>query len=120
MRRGIACLKERRKYRRIQKSFGVNIVAVGKKATLPKLDHEVGLNISLGGMLIQCEHMLKKGTPLSIKLMLVKDGVYKSINAKGRVIWQQQSFEKKNTYFLGIKFDRIQPLEQEKIVWFST
>ena len=113
-----AFLKERRKYRRLHKPFGVNIVSVGKKKTLPKLNHEVGLNISLGGILVKCAKLIKKNTVIGLKLMLVKDGVYRTLEARGRIAWHKLSFERPTTYFMGIEFKRLSHKDKQKILWY--
>jgi len=118
MKKSIDSLRERRKYRRMKKAFGINIVSVGKRATLPKLDHEIGLNISLGGLLIMCEHFLKKNTAVGIILMLMKKGAYRTIKTRGRIIWCRMSFEPSAAYFMGIKFTKLSRRDKKVIAWF--
>ncbi|MFC1590828.1 PilZ domain-containing protein [Candidatus Omnitrophota bacterium] len=118
MKREFDFLREKRRYRRLNRPFGVNIVSVKKRRTLPKLDHEVGLNISLEGILIKCERILRKNTAVGLKMMLVKDGAYRTLETKGTVAWNKASPGKKATYLIGIHFRKL-PLKYKRVIsWF--
>ena len=64
---------ERRRSKRTTRIVGVNIIQVGKKKTLPKLDHEVGMNISPAGILVHSDKPLKHSQILQMKIVLTKD-----------------------------------------------
>jgi len=112
-------LLERRRFIRFNKTFGVNIIELNGKKTLPKFDHEIGVNLSSGGALIKCEKSIKAGSRARIKIMLVKNGTYKTIETGGRVIWCEKSFDPKIVfYYIGLGFTRIQARDKDKIIWF--
>jgi len=98
---------ERRKHRRIYRIIGTNIIRHNDKEYNPKLDEEVGLNISLGGMLIECEKQLAKEDRLKLKVMLTFDSVYKIIQPTARIVWTRKT--ERGTYFLGCQFTRLSP-----------
>jgi len=97
--------KERRKYRRIHRIVGTNIVRHNTREYLPKLDHEVGLNVSEGGVLLECEKRLAKNDRLKVKVMLAFDSVCKIVQPCAKIVWAKRSF--RNTYFLGCRFTKI-------------
>lgn len=96
---------EKRRHKRMYKLMAVNIMGFDNKKTLPKLDAEVGQNISEGGILLECSKRLPKGTSLKLKIMLLFDSKYKIIQTFVRIIWNKKSFRK--TYYLGCKFTRL-------------
>lgn len=97
--------REKRKHRRIYKIIGTNIIRHNAKEYDPKLDEEVGLNISAGGILIECEKKLERQDKLKIKVMLTFDTVYKIIELNTEVVWIKKSF--RNTYFIGCKLTKL-------------
>ncbi len=110
--------KERRRFIGFHKHFGVNIVALNGVDTLPKLDHEVGVNISLTGMLIKCERPIKKGSKARVKIMLVKNGVYRTVEASARIMWCDKSFDQKTAYCIGMEFARLMRGKRIALAWF--
>ncbi|MBL7068576.1 MAG: PilZ domain-containing protein [Candidatus Omnitrophica bacterium] len=103
----------RRAEKRIKKRIGVNIVCYNKKVTKPKLDEEVGLNIALGGVLVECSKRLARGSLLTLKLMLTYDSKYKIILTPARVVWNKKS--SRNTYYIGCKFTRLKAKDKETL-----
>ena len=109
---------ERRRHRRINKIVGVNIIQYDTKKTLPKLDAEVGQNVSEGGILLECSKRLTRGTYLKLKIMLFFDSKYKIIQTSARIVWNKRSFRK--TYYLGCKFTRLSPKARLTLRRFTT
>ncbi len=97
--------KERRRHRRIYRIIGTNIVRHNTKVYSPKLDEEIGLNISQGGVLLECEKRLAKNDRLKVKVILAFDSAYKTIQPCAKIVWAKRSF--RNTYFLGCRFTNI-------------
>jgi len=106
----------RRAEKRFKKRIGVNIVCYKRKVTKPKLDEEVGLNIALGGVLIECSKKLDKGSLLTLKLMLTYDSKYKIIQTPARVVWSKKS--SRNTYYLGCKFTRLKANDKKALAQY--
>ena len=96
---------DRRRYKRIYKIFGVSIIEVGNKKTLPKFAEEMGLNLSEGGLLIECSENLVRGTHLRLRLMLNIDAKYVVIETAAKARWSKKSY--RNTYFIGCKFTHL-------------
>jgi len=95
----------------------VEIISCNGKKTLPKLDDEIGLNISDGGLLMECSKKLDKGTRLRLKIMLIYTSSYKIIELPAKIVWCKRSFCK--TYYLGCKFTRITPVIKKAIKKFT-
>ena len=94
-----------RKDERTHVRIGVNIIGYNGRKTLPKLDEEVGLNISIGGMLIECSKKLVTGTSLKLKVMLTFNSSYKIILVPAKIMWVNKTSQ--GTYYLGCKFTRL-------------
>lgn len=107
---------ELRAHQRTKKRIGVNIVYYNGRKTLPKLDEEVGLNIALGGMLIECSKRLIKNASLKLMIMLAFDSQYEILRIPAKVMWNRKSFRK--TYFIGCKFLRLAPKDRKILVRF--
>lgn len=105
---------EKRRHVRIGRKIGVNIINCNGKKTIPKLDEEVGLNVSIGGVLIECSKRLARGTKIKLILMLTFDAKYKIIEVPAKVSWNKQSYRK--TYYLGCKFQRLKPKDRNALV----
>lgn len=97
---------ERRRHRRKTELIGVNIKGINHKKIQPKLNQEIGLNISEGGVLLECSKRLAKGSHLKLKVMLILDSKHKIIKAPSIVVWNKKS--RQNTYYLGCKFTRLE------------
>ena len=111
-------LVEKRKFVRFARTFGVNIIALGRKKTLPKLNHETGVTLSLGGVLIRCERSIAKGSRVTLKIMMARNGQYKTSVASARIVWCKRSFDSRTTYYIGAKFERLSPDNRAGIRWF--
>jgi hypothetical protein len=109
---------ERRRFIRFSKSFGVNIIALNDRETLPKLDHEVGVNLSLSGALIKCEKQIPENSKILMKLMLVRDRAYETICVKARVTWCMKFPDPKTTYYIGMKFLGLKTVDIARLKWF--
>lgn len=107
---------ERRNHIRSNKKFGVNIIAYKGKSTLPKLDAEIGINIAVGGVLIECAKRLTKGSSLKLKIMLTFGSKYKIIRTTAKVSWNKKSF--RNTYYHGCRFARLSPADKRTLIKF--
>ena len=109
-------VRERRKFVRIYRRIGVNIVGYNNKKTEPKLDEEVGHDISLGGILLECSKRIPVGSALRLKIMLTFDDSFRMIRSGARVVWNKRSF--RDTYYLGCKFSRIDQKERAALIRF--
>jgi len=109
---------ERRKFIRFNKNFGINIVSLNDVATLPKLDHEIGVNISLTGILIKCEKPIERDSTTRLKIMLVKNRAYKTIEANAKVVWCNRSFDQKTAYCIGMKFTKLSRSDKATLTWY--
>jgi len=94
------------------------IIACNDKKTLPKLDDEIGLNISDGGLLMECSKKLAMGTRLRLKIMLIFASSYKILEIPAKIVWCRKSFCK--TYYLGCKFTRLTPETKRAIKKFTS
>jgi len=103
---------EYRKFKRITKRVALNIIACNGKKTLPKLNEEVGLNIALGGVLIECSKRLPKKTTLRLKIMPTFGPKLKIMKVPARVVWNART--PRGTYYLGCKFTRLN--HRDKII----
>ena len=106
---------ERRKYKRIKKILGINIIKVGKKRTLPKFDHEVGLDFSPAGVLISSEKPIKLQESLRIKMAVASADDFALLEVAGKVAWcarqkaRRAMARKEGGYHLGVAFQRLTP-----------
>lgn len=96
---------EKRGFKRLDRMIGVNIISCDNKNTEPKLDEEVGLNVSEGGILLECTKRIPKGTSVSLKIMLALDTGYRIVHTAARIAWNKKSF--RHTYYHGCKFSRL-------------
>lgn len=103
---------------RYAKSFGVNIISVGGKSTLPKFDHEIGVNISCEGMIVKSERRIRSGTRVRVKVMLVRGHLYRIVETPAQVAWCERSFDRALSYYLGLKFTSAVPDRVATIEWF--
>ncbi len=112
-------LLERRNFIRFNKAFGVNIIEVSGKKTLPKFDHEIGVNLSSAGALVKCERPIRNNSKIKLKIMLVRNGSYKTIETSAKAIWCEKSFDPKIVcYYIGLGFTRLSRSDKGKVTWF--
>ncbi len=105
--------KERRKYRRIYRVIGTNIVRRNSGRYSPKLDAEIGVNVSRSGILLECEKRLAKDDRLEVKVLLPFDSVYKAVRSRAKVVWTKTT--PRSTYFIGCKFTKLSPKDRQII-----
>ncbi len=102
----------------LNRQFGINIVSVNKKKSLPKFDHEVGVDLSMDGILIMCTKPLRAGTTLGLDIMLVRGNSYKNIKTTGKVKRCEVTQTRPRTYSIEAKFIHMPRDNRLKIAWF--
>ena len=113
--------KEQRKHPRRKHGVGVNITQFGNIKAHPKVDHEVGLDIGTGGMMIVCTNKFGVGTPLQMTIVLPPDDdFHRQVNLKGKVAWvRQRRLYGKRQYQIGVKFTDIKTEDREALDRFA-
>jgi len=108
--------RERRRYKRRGATIALNIIRCGRKKTLPKLDEEVGRNISESGILLECSKRISKGKSITLKIMLSHNHKFRIIQTAAKVKWCKESF--RDTYYSGCQFMRMKPADRRAIKKF--
>ncbi len=119
-------MKERRKFRRAQKFFAVNIVSVNAKGkhlrfdtikNNPKFCDESGLDFSPEGMKIMCSKPLPEESKLQMKMLIPDEASLNLIRANGEIKWFKQIKGQYKKYFvIGVHFRDISPDDKAKLV----
>lgn len=119
-------MKERRKFRRAQKFFAVNIVSVNAKGkhlrfdtikNNPKFCDESGLDFSPEGMKIMCSKPLPEESKLQMKMLIPDEASLNLIRANGEIKWFKQIKGQCKKYFvIGVHFRDISPDDKAKLV----
>lgn len=119
-------MKERRKFRRAQKFFAVNIVSVNAKGkhlrfdtikNNPKFCDESGLDFSPEGMKIMCSKPLPEESKLQMKMLIPDEANLNLIRANGEIKWFKQIKGQYKKYFvIGVHFRDISPDDKAKLV----
>jgi c-di-GMP-binding flagellar brake protein YcgR len=119
-------MKERRKVKRAEKYFAVNIVSVDnngkvlrfdKTAANPKYLDESGLDFSPEGIKIMCSKKLPKESKIQMKLLIPDENGLNLIKANGSVKWFRQVKGKYKKYFMiGVCFREIERADKKKLI----
>lgn len=120
---------ERRKVKRAERYFAVNIVSVDNKGKVlnfselrshPKFCDETGLDISPKGLKIMCSKKLPKESKIQMKLLIPDDTGLNLIRVNGSVKWFRQIKGKYKKYFImGVFFRDVDGEDKKKLmnVW---
>ncbi len=83
---------------------------------------QVPLDLSEGGAKVQLSRRLAVGTKVKVRLEIERFG--DALSAAGVVRWCHQSAKNPSTFFAGIMFTDLDPLEEKKIgamrEWFTS
>jgi len=119
-------MKEKRKIKRAQKFFAVNIVSVDAKGkhlkfdtirNNPKFCDETGLDFSPEGMKIMCSKPLPEESKLQMKMLIPDEASLNLIRVNGEIRWFKQIKGKYKKYFvIGVQFRDISPDDKEKLI----
>ena len=119
-------MTEKRKHKRANKFFGINIVAVDAKGkTLrfdrvksnPKFCDESGLNFSPEGANIMCSKSLPKESKIQMKMMIPDQEDLNLIKANGTIKWFKEVKGKHKKYFIiGVHFRDLEKEAKSKLL----
>ncbi len=119
-------MKEKRKFKRAQKFFAVNIVSVDAKGkhlkfdtikNNPKFCDESGLDFSPEGMKIICSKPLPKESKIQMKMLIPDEASLNLIRVNGEIRWFKQIKGVHKKYFvIGVQFRDISPEDKEKLI----
>lgn len=119
-------MQERRKIKRVQKYFGINIVAVdtdGKSLRFdkykanPKFYDESGVDFSPDGVKIMCSKTLPKESKIQMKMLIPEENNLNLIKANGTIKWFKSVKGKYKKYFLiGVHFKELDGDNRNKLL----
>ena len=72
------------------------------------------MNISGGGICLETEYLLDKENDLTVEINI--PGYYKSIPARGEIVWNTKSKENSECNITGIRFTNIGSFERQMIL----
>ena len=93
-------MKEKRKYKRVEKYFAINIVACDidgkhlefdKIRTNPKFYDESGLDFTPEGVKIMCSKTLPEESKIQMKMLIPDETSLNLIRATGTIKWFKQT-----------------------------
>ena len=106
---------ERRHTFRKSVGFHIDIVRVNDLTFKSKWHNEVGTDIGLSGVGIRCSKPLPKKANVTIAILLRGDG-FQLLKVDAKLAWIKKIVEdKKERYFMGFEFTKLDPENQEKI-----
>ena len=116
---------EKRKFKRIKKGFGINIVSVDtddkhlefyKIKSSPKFYDESGVDFSPRGLGIICSKSLPPNAQIQMRLLIPDADSLNTIKASGIIKWFKEIKGKYKNYFqLGISFKNLGITEKKKL-----
>lgn len=119
-------VKEKRRTKRANRYFAINIVAVdlqGKHMTFdklksnPKFCDESGVDFSPEGVKIMCSKPLPKESMIQMKMLVPDEEGLNLIRANGTIRWFKQVKGKHKKYFMiGVHFRDIPDEDKKKLV----
>ena len=118
-------MREKRRFKRVEKGFGINIVSLdtnGKHLTFdhikanPKFYDESGIDFSPRGLGIICSRSLPPNARIQMKLLIPDADTLNIIKASGIIKWFKEIKGKYKNYFqLGIGFKNLGITEKKKL-----
>jgi len=119
-------MTERRKTKRVNKYFAINIIAcdiAGKHLSFdnvkanPKFMDESGLDFHPEGAKIMCSKPLPEESKIQMKMLIPDEGSLNLIKANGTIKWFKQVKGKYKKYFLlGVHFREVSEEDKSKLV----
>ena len=119
-------MKEKRKFKRAQKFFAVNIVSVDAKGKHLKFDNiknnpkfcdESGLDFTPEGARIMCSKPLPEESKIQMKMLIPDQENLNLIRANGTIKWFKQVKGKYKKYFIiGVHFRGLSPEDKGKLI----
>lgn len=119
-------MKEKRKRKRIERRFAINIVAVdtdGKKLRFdkiksnPKFYDESGVDFSPDGLKIMCSKPLPEESKVQMKLLIPDEESLNLIRANGTIKWFKQIKGPYKKYFIiGVRFRKLADDDRRKLL----
>lgn len=119
-------MKNKRRSKRVQKYFAVNIVALDNKGrnlkfddikANPKFYDESGLDFSPEGIKIMCSKPLPKESRIQMKMLIPDKDDLNLIKANGTIKWFKQVKGKYKKYFIiGVNFNKLSAADRTKLL----
>jgi len=119
-------MKEKRKLKRVNKYFGINIIAVDtdgkhlrfdKRRASPKFYDESGLDFTPDGIRIMCSKTLPTESKIQMKMLVPDKKGLNLIKANGTIKWFKQVKGKHKKYFImGVNFRELPKDDKSKLV----
>jgi hypothetical protein len=119
-------MKEKRKVKRAEKYFAINIVSVdingkvikfGRAKASPKFHDESGLNFSPDGISIMCSKPLPRESKIQMKMLIPEEEGLNLIKANGTIKWFREIKGKYKKYFvMGVHFRDLDEDDKNKLV----
>ena len=119
-------MKEKRKSKRAQKYFAINIVALDSKGkhlkfgdlkASPKFYDESGLDFSPEGIKIMCSKPLPKESKIQMKMLIPDENNLNLLKANGTIKWFKQVKGKYKKYFIiGVTFGKLSAADRTKLL----
>lgn len=106
---------EKRHTRRKLVKFHADIIRVNAKKLKGKWDHEVGIDIGLGGFGIRSAKPLPEKANVTVAILL-PDGTFEVLELDAKLVWTEKVIEEgKESYFMGLEFTKLDAQAQERI-----
>jgi hypothetical protein len=119
-------MKERRRIKRANKYFAINIVACDidgthlefdKIRSNPKFCDESGVDFTAEGMRIMCSKPLPKESKIQMKMLIPDETSLNLIRATGTIKWFRQVKGRYKKYFIiGVHFVSMPEDEKNKLI----
>lgn len=110
--------KERRSGFRRQATFPVDIIRVNQLKFRNKWDHEVGVNIGLGGICLRSTKALPEKANVSMAVLLHNEDA-ELVEVDAKLLWTQRRVERsQKLYYMGLEFTNLNSQAQGLIQRF--
>lgn len=119
-------MKERRKVKRANRYFAINIVSVGgdgkvvrfdKSKANPKFCDESGIDFSSQGLKIMCSKPLPIESKIQMKMLIPEEGHLNLIKANGTIKWfREVKGCYKKFFIIGVAFKDLSGDDKKKLV----
>jgi len=119
-------MKERRKHKRANRYFAINIVAVDfdgrhlrfdRHRANPKFYDEAGLDFTPKGIKIMCSKPLPEESKIQMKMLIPDEKALNLIKANGTIKWFKQVKGAHKKYFiLGVHFRGLGEDNKKKLI----
>jgi len=119
-------MKERRKAKRTNKYFAINIVSVDNDGRVVKFDNaktnpkfwdESGMDFSSKGLRMMCSKPLPVESKIQMKMLIPEEGHLNLVRANGTIKWfKEVKGSYKKFFIIGVAFKGLSQEDKKKVV----